>query len=189
MTFRLSSGRLSPGRLNTGLAALAIAASVVVAGCSEARLVSEAARAVHETAAPPVDPTPLAGPVAAAPASAVLPGEPTSVEYGEATWYGAALHGNLTASGERFDMNAMTAAHKTLPFFSLVRVTNLDNGRQIVLRITDRGPFAPGRIIDVSERAAELLGFKRAGVANVQVEAYDPVEAQLRGNVQEASNH
>jgi rare lipoprotein A len=88
---------------------------------------------------------------------------------GIASWYGEPFHGRKTANGERFDMNALTAAHKTLPMPSRVRVTNLSNGRSIMLRVNDRGPFAHGRIIDVSRRGAQLLGFEKAGTAKVRV--------------------
>lgn len=91
-------------------------------------------------------------------------------ENGQATWYGAALHGNLTASGEKFDMNALTAAHKTLPFGTKVRVTNLNNKSSVVVRITDRGPFAPGRVIDLSQAAAEKIDMLSAGVIPVQLD-------------------
>lgn len=94
---------------------------------------------------------------------------PTYDETGLASWYGAELHGNRTASGERFDKNALTAAHPTLPMPVNVRVTNLDNGRSVVVRVNDRGPFIPGRIIDVSQKAAQLLGFQDQGVAKVRV--------------------
>ncbi len=89
---------------------------------------------------------------------------------GIASWYGPGFHGNATANGERFDQNALTAAHRTLPMPSMVRVTNLDNGRSIKVRINDRGPFKNGRIIDLSRRAADLLGFRRQGTAKVRVE-------------------
>ena len=89
---------------------------------------------------------------------------------GLASWYGPGFHGNLTADGEIFDQYSLTAAHATLPLPVNVRVTNLENGRSLVVRVNDRGPFHPGRIIDVSERAAELLGFKEAGTARVRVE-------------------
>ncbi len=92
-------------------------------------------------------------------------------ETGIASWYGAQYHGRQTANGERFDMNALTAAHKTLPMSTYVRVTNLDNGRSLVLRINDRGPFIRGRIIDVSRRGAEDLGFLQQGLARVRIEA------------------
>jgi len=91
-------------------------------------------------------------------------------QVGVASWYGARFHGRTTASGEPYDMNAMTAAHPKLPFGTKVRVTNLDNGRSVVLRINDRGPFVKPRIIDVSRHAAEHLGFLGAGLAKVRVE-------------------
>ena len=90
---------------------------------------------------------------------------------GKASYYGKAHHGNKTASGERFDQNALTAAHRTLPFGTMVKVTNLDNDRSVVVRINDRGPFARGRIIDVSRKAAEALDMIRSGVAPVRVES------------------
>ena len=89
---------------------------------------------------------------------------------GIASWYGHPFHGRPTANGERYDMNDVTAAHPTLPLPSRVRVTNLENGRQLVLRVNDRGPFIDGRVIDVSRRAAQLLGFYRKGLAEVRVE-------------------
>ncbi len=89
---------------------------------------------------------------------------------GVASWYGPGFDGQATANGETYDMNELTAAHKTLPMPSIVRVTNLDNGRSIKLRVNDRGPFVDGRIIDVSRRAAQLLGFYGAGTARVRVE-------------------
>ena len=88
---------------------------------------------------------------------------------GQASWYGPGFHGRLTASGEVYNQNALTAAHKTLRFGTRVRVTNLNNGRSIVLRINDRGPYAGGRIIDVSAAAARSLGMMSSGVAPVRV--------------------
>lgn len=90
-------------------------------------------------------------------------------ETGIASWYGPGFHGRSTANGEQFDMNGLTAAHRTLPMPSIVRVTNLENGRSIVVRVNDRGPFARGRIIDLSRRAAQLLGFIGNGTARVRV--------------------
>lgn len=87
---------------------------------------------------------------------------------GHASWYGPGFHGNRTASGERYDQYAMTAAHKTLPFGTHLRVTNTANGRSVVVRVNDRGPFIPGRDLDVSRAAAEALGF--GGVATVRIE-------------------
>lgn len=91
-------------------------------------------------------------------------------ETGIASWYGAAFHGKLTANGEEYDMNSLTAAHRTLPMPSFVRVTNLENGRSLVLKVNDRGPFAKGRIIDISRRGSQLLGFQNQGTARVRVQ-------------------
>lgn len=88
---------------------------------------------------------------------------------GTAAYYGGKFHGRKTASGERFDKNAMTAAHRKLPFGTIVRVTNLANGRSVEVRINDRGPFGRG-IIDVSEAAAKKLGMIRRGVARVRLD-------------------
>jgi rare lipoprotein A len=94
-------------------------------------------------------------------------------ETGMASWYGPGFHGKLTANGEIFNKHELTAAHRTLQMPSIVRVTNLDNGRSIILRVNDRGPFSHGRILDVSEKAAEVLGFKRAGTARVRVDVLE----------------
>lgn len=91
-------------------------------------------------------------------------------ETGIASWYGQQFHKKRTANGQTFDMNAITAAHRTLPLPSMVRVTNLRNGRSLKVLVNDRGPFARGRIIDLSRRSAQLLGFERAGTARVKVE-------------------
>jgi rare lipoprotein A len=91
-------------------------------------------------------------------------------ESGIASWYGPNFHNKATANGEVFDQNAVSAAHRTLPLPSVLRVTNLENGRALEVRINDRGPFAHGRIIDMSRRAAQLLGFERRGTARVRVE-------------------
>ena len=89
---------------------------------------------------------------------------------GIASWYGDAFHGRLTANGEVFDMASLTAAHPTLPIPSYARVTNLTNGKSLIVRVNDRGPFHGNRLIDVSNRAADLLAFKGNGVARVRVE-------------------
>jgi rare lipoprotein A (peptidoglycan hydrolase) len=96
--------------------------------------------------------------------------DPDYVATGMASWYGPNFHGRLTANGEIYDQYALSAAHPTLPLPSYARVTNLANGRSVIVRINDRGPFAHGRIIDLSARAAEVLNYKKKGVANVQVE-------------------
>ena len=95
------------------------------------------------------------------------------LERGHASWYGSQFHGRRTASGENFDKYALTAAHKTLPFGTIVRVRSLKLGREVDVRINDRGPFAPGRVIDVSQAAAEALGLMGAGVAEVSLNVAD----------------
>jgi rare lipoprotein A len=94
------------------------------------------------------------------------------VQYGKASFYGYGdeFHGRKTASGEVFDRNALTAAHPTLPFGTLCKVTNLSNGKDVVVRINDRGPFKGGRIIDLSYAAAKEIGSVRAGIVDVKVE-------------------
>ncbi|MDX8403475.1 MAG: septal ring lytic transglycosylase RlpA family protein [Mariprofundaceae bacterium] len=91
-------------------------------------------------------------------------------ETGTASWYGTKFHGKKTANGERYDMYAMSAAHKTLPLPTMVRVTNLNNGRSIVVRVNDRGPFVKNRVIDLSYAAAKTLGYDNVGTAPVRVE-------------------
>ncbi|MGI9386888.1 MAG: septal ring lytic transglycosylase RlpA family protein [Methyloligellaceae bacterium] len=99
---------------------------------------------------------------------------------GVASWYGELFHGRYTANGEIFDMNALTAAHPTLPMPSYVQVTNLRNGRSLVLRVNDRGPYAHDRVIDLSRRSARALGFERNGTVNVRVQYMGP--APLNGD-------
>lgn len=101
-------------------------------------------------------------------ASAGLP-DAFPPETGVASWYGEAFHGKKTANGESFDMRAMTAAHRKLPFGTFVTVTNLADGRSVVVRINDRGPFVAGRIIDLSKAAAMAIGLDRTGTALVEV--------------------
>jgi len=91
------------------------------------------------------------------------------VETGQASWYGKAHQGRLTASGERFDMHALTAAHRTLPFGTIVRVTHIKSGKSVTVRINDRGPFRSGRIIDLSYEAARRLGIVARGTARVEL--------------------
>ncbi|WMS42193.1 septal ring lytic transglycosylase RlpA family protein [Acuticoccus sp. MNP-M23] len=101
---------------------------------------------------------------------------------GMASWYGPKFHGRSTANGERFDQHALTAAHPTLPLPSYVRVTVVNGGRSAVVRVNDRGPFKPGRILDVSKAAAKKLGFINAGHAKVRVEYLGPAEANGTDN-------
>ncbi len=100
-------------------------------------------------------------------------------EKGYASWYGPGFHGGTTANGEPYDMDGLTAAHKTLPLPSFVEVTNLDNDRKLTVRINDRGPFVDGRIIDLSRRAAQLLGTDRKGVAKVRVKRVFPTDREI----------
>lgn len=104
--------------------------------------------------------------------------QPDYQEVGMSSWYGPTFHGKRTANGETFDRYAMTAAHRTLPMPSLVRVTNLENDRAVTLRVNDRGPFVGDRIIDVSEAAATALGFRTGGLARVRVEVITLEEGQ-----------
>ena len=89
---------------------------------------------------------------------------------GEASWYGPGYHGKTTANGEKFNQNDMTAAHKTLPFNTKLKVTDLQTGRSVIVRVNDRGPYVDGRIIDLSKKAAERLGIKEKGTASVKLE-------------------
>ena len=99
-------------------------------------------------------------------------------EQGIASWYGPGFHGKRTSSGETYDMNAMSAAHKTLPIPVMVRVTNLENNKSMILRVNDRGPFHEGRIIDLSKAAAKHLDVIAKGTARVQVDVIGEANAQ-----------
>lgn len=99
---------------------------------------------------------------------------------GMASWYGPGFDGNMSASGERFNQHALTAAHRTLPFGTIVQVTNLDNGRTVSVRINDRGPYSGDRLIDLSAGAARVLGLIQSGVAPVRLEVREP--RQVAGN-------
>jgi rare lipoprotein A len=102
----------------------------------------------------------------------------STVQEGIASYYGDAFHGNTTANGETFDMYKFTAAHRTLPLGTKVRVKNLANNRSIILRINDRGPYVEGRIIDVSYAAAKQLGMVETGTANVRIEVLEMGEGK-----------
>ncbi|MCH8925362.1 MAG: septal ring lytic transglycosylase RlpA family protein [Proteobacteria bacterium] len=161
-------------RRNWFLSILVLGLGVVLAGCAQNRLGERTAKPASGPVQPITDQRP----------SAYKVGDPYQIggtwyypkadytyrETGIASWYGPGFHGRATANGEVFDQNALTGAHRTLPMPSMVRVTNLDNGRSIKVRINDRGPFKNGRIIDLSRRAADLLGFRRIGTAKVRVE-------------------
>jgi rare lipoprotein A (peptidoglycan hydrolase) len=95
------------------------------------------------------------------------------IQFGIASWYGKTFHGRITTSGEKYDMYKLTAAHRTLPFGTLVRVTNIKNGKTVVVRINDRGPWKPGRVIDLSYAAAQKIEMVNDGVARVRVDIID----------------
>ncbi|MBM3517487.1 MAG: septal ring lytic transglycosylase RlpA family protein [Alphaproteobacteria bacterium] len=169
------------------LTALALTIVLAVTGCAETQLAVHAAKQLAR-----LDAVPEQTPPAQGGEGSFKVGKPYRVdgvwyypriqpdydETGVASWYGEPFHGESTANGEIYDMNALTAAHQTLPLPSVVRVTNLENGRGLVLRVNDRGPFVNGRIIDVSRRAAQLLGFHGKGTAKVRVQVLD--DAALR---------
>src|SRR5580658_456869 len=100
--------------------------------------------------------------------------KPKAYQVGTASWYGEYFQGRTTASGEPFDMRDFTAAHPSLPLGTLVKVTNLRNGKALVVRINDRGPVVDGRIIDLSRDAASALGFKERGLQTVRLDLYQP---------------
>ncbi len=118
--------------------------------------------------APPPSPSP--SPSSRTSTVREIPRAEHGAQEGKASWYGREQHGHLTANGEHFDMYALTAAHRTLPMNTRVRVTNLRNGRSVVVRINDRGPYSKGRIIDVSLAAARVLDMIDAGVVPARVE-------------------
>ena len=155
--------------------------ALITAGCAthpapRAQLVTSA---TNGPAAPPVTATAL-GRVKIGQPYTVLgqsytPSDDRSYDVtGIASWYGPGFHALSTASGERYDQDAISAAHKTLPLPCYVEVSNLDNGRALVIRINDRGPFVDGRIIDLSRRSAQLLGVDRPGTAHVRVRRVYP---------------
>ncbi len=172
-------------RVQSGLAAFVSLA--LLAGCAETELVFHAAKQLRNHAK---------GPTSQSQKGRYKVGEPyqiagvwyyPKVEYnydetGVASWYGKQFHGKATANGEIFDMNQVSAAHRTLPLPSMVEVVNLGNGRAIRVRVNDRGPFAHGRILDLSRRAAQLLGFERQGTAPVRVRILADESRRMAGD-------
>lgn len=165
----------------TAWIALAVA-GVLISSCAELELASHTAKQVK-----------VPGTSTAKSSGAYKVGKPYEIqgiwyypkvdynysETGIASWYGPGFHGRKTANGEIYDQFALTAAHRTLPLPSMVRVTNLGNGRSITVRLNDRGPFANNRIIDLSRHSAELLGFRVQGTAKVKVEILEAESRQL----------
>jgi rare lipoprotein A len=149
--------------------ALLGALCIVATGCATASRGPSGAVGSRAPATPA--PPTAAPPVPARPSA-------TGVQTGKASWYGDAHQGKKTASGETYDMHTLTAAHRTLAFGTRVRVTNVDNGRSVVVRVNDRGPFAHGRLIDVSRAAALELGVLSAGLFTVRVEILEDAAAE-----------
>ncbi len=162
--------------------ALAVAACLVLANCaSSGKFASRVDPKYGVSSSPRVvamgEPVPKGGgtyrvgkPYTVAGRVYVPEDDPNYRAEGMASWYGDDFHGRLTANGEVFDMTSLTAAHPTLPIPSYARVTNLSNGKSLIVRVNDRGPYHGNRLIDVSNRASELLEFKGKGVARVRVE-------------------
>jgi rare lipoprotein A len=173
------------GRLNgrwISLAALVCCAAIFVTGCGGRQPVASAPPVTNTTPEPaPAPPEPTNRPAPSSPAAATpKPHEGGAVyEEGKASWYGAPFHGRQASNGETYDMYKFTAAHRTLPFNTMVRVTNTTNGKSTTVRITDRGPFVDNRIIDLSYAAAKQIESIGPGVVTVQLEilsAIDPNE-------------
>jgi rare lipoprotein A len=144
-------------------------AAVALAGCAETTLVTNGSKIATEDSNR-VPPYKLGKPYQVDGAWFYPKVDYEYNETGIASWYGPNFHGKSTANGEIYDQNAMTAAHKTLPMPTVVRVTNLENGRSIEVRINDRGPFKNNRVIDLTRRGAQLLGFESQGTARVRVQ-------------------
>lgn len=177
-----------------GRVAALLLSTALLAGCAEANLFGHVAKKATSGDEPPA-----AGSSAASTYKVGKPYQVAGVWYypkedfdydetGIASWYGPDFHAKMTANGETFDQNAVTAAHKTLPMPSVVRVTNLENGRSIIVRVNDRGPFVNGRIIDLSRRSAQLLGFEGSGTAKVRVQVMPEESRILAGKVKPEGN-
>jgi rare lipoprotein A len=173
--------RQSDSTVKVTRGAIALAACLIVANCASSNLASHVDPKYGVSSSPRVvevgEPVPKGGgtyrvgkPYTVAGRIYVPEEDPNYRQEGLASWYGDDFHGRLTANGEVFDMAALTAAHPTLPMPSYARVTNLSNGKSLIVRVNDRGPYHGNRLIDVSNRAAELLEFKGNGVARVRVE-------------------
>ncbi|HXM15364.1 MAG TPA: septal ring lytic transglycosylase RlpA family protein [Candidatus Eremiobacteraceae bacterium] len=163
------------------LAALICCAAIFVTGCGGRQPVAAAPPPTNTTPEPAPSPEPGNRPAASSPAAGTpKPHEGGNVyEEGKASWYGAPFHGRQASNGETYDMYKFTAAHRTLPFNTMVRVTNVTNGKSTTVRITDRGPFVDNRIIDLSYAAAKQIESIGPGVVTVQLEilsAIDPNE-------------
>jgi hypothetical protein len=153
----------TPRNLRGGLPLAAL--GLVLGACAPALTSAPVVSAQADTAPPATPPASHDGPTVPQ-----VPDAAANVQIGNASWYGPNFAGRLTSDGEIFDPSKLTAAHRTLPFGTLVKVTNLVNGESVVVRINDRGPFKPNRIIDLSRGAAEAIHMKNMGVARVKLE-------------------
>lgn len=166
-----------PVRSRFRLASVALILPFALAACAEAQLAAQAAKTIQQPTVKTQGYYKVGDPYEIRGVWYYPTVDYNYIETGIASWYGPGFHGKLTANGEIYDENDLTAAHRTLPMPSLVRVTNLENGRSLVVRVNDRGPFAHGRIIDLSRRSAQLLGIEQPGTAKVRVEIL-PAESQ-----------
>src|SRR5271165_285310 len=148
------------------LLALVWCVAIMLAGCAKKRHVTNTA--------PRVTPSSSRNTASAQRRTSPAPQPPITSEEGIASWYGIPYHGRQAANGEIYDMEKMTAAHRTLPFGTWVRVTNLTNGKTTEVRITDRGPFIDGRIIDLSRAAAREIDLLIPGIVQVRVDVINP---------------
>jgi rare lipoprotein A len=156
-----------------------LASAALLAGCTEGKLVVDQAKVISKLGEGKPAPYKIGKPYQVNGVWYYPKADYRYSETGIASWYGPGFHGKRTANGEVYDENGLTAAHKTLPMPSMVRVTNLENGRSIQVRVNDRGPFEAGRIIDMTRRGAQLLGFIQQGTARVRVDIMPEESQQL----------
>ncbi len=167
--------------LRPGAMAFSLMAAVLLSGCAETQFLTSSVK--HTTYEGPSGHYKVGNPYQIQGVWYYPAEDFDYVETGISSWYGPKFHGKPTANGETFDMNQVSAAHRTLPLPSLVRVTNLENGRSLVVRVNDRGPFAHGRILDMSKRGAQLLGFEKQGTARVKVELLKDQSLALKNSL------
>jgi len=156
-----------------------LASAALLAGCTESKLVVDQAKVISNLGQGKPAPYKIGKPYQVNGVWYYPKADYKYSETGIASWYGPGFHGKRTANGEVYDENGLTAAHKTLPMPAMVRVTNLENGRSIQVRINDRGPFEAGRVIDMTRRGAQLLGFIQQGTARVRVDIMPEESQQL----------
>jgi rare lipoprotein A len=156
---------MHPGRSSRALAVVLLLAALGLGACAEAPLEAQAPMTAFRQVR--VAPEPSQPPE-------LFPEKvPSFLQIGIASWYGARFKRRPTANGERFDPDELTAAHRSLPLPTIARVTNLGNGRSVIVRINDRGPYVGGRVLDLSRAAATALGMKADGIARVRIEVFD----------------